>query len=334
MEKPTVDQIRNSGGMAEIGTKEDGAIMKMFNLNGRLIMIKERAIYETMMADDIDPDRTNIGLPPHIQRLLINKGTESEMASRTFLTAKNLFQARFFKNTIDVTRAMFLSLDLLQELAVLEKEINEYLTKEETVSKEFEERRGKPHSYAIPAIGDIESRCKTIFQKADHVEQILMEVITIFYSHEELTKQSHFPKFYGVLKKKYGEQDPFSEFIKSILPFMKVVRSLRNALDHRLDTVKVTDFEIQPDSKIISPTIELNHKEDKLSRESLSVLLPNFLQQMIFVFENTIAFISDKNARTDFMPYIVKVIPETKRENKFVKFCFWSPLGEGGFYHQ
>jgi hypothetical protein len=52
--KRPVDLIRDRGGSADIGTSEDGAIMEMENIAGRLLIIKERSVYELIMADDID----------------------------------------------------------------------------------------------------------------------------------------------------------------------------------------------------------------------------------------------------------------------------------------
>lgn len=91
-EKRPIDRIRDSGGHADIGTLEDGAIIEMKNIGGRLLIIKERAIYEMVMADTIDPERTNINLPTTIHKLIIDKGTESETVSRTLLTAMTLFR--------------------------------------------------------------------------------------------------------------------------------------------------------------------------------------------------------------------------------------------------
>lgn len=328
-----IDIKRDSGGSADIGTEQDGAILEMYNLDGKLIVIKEFALYEFMTADTVDPNRTNITLPNNIQRLLINQGADSELVGRTFLTTKTLLKKELFKD-IDTSKIIKLSLDALVELTVLEKEVGEYLSKEKEVSNEYEERRKKPSSYAIPSISDVETRCKTIFQKADHIEQILMEIITFFYPNEGLTKQSHFPKFQEILKKKYGEADSFYLFIDKSVYFIKVVRELRNSLDHRLKFVSVKDFELQVDTNIISPTIELEFKEIKLERVSLSEFLPLVLKNSIYIFEHTIGHLCSTNAKSDFMPYVIKEIPENIRRYKHVKYSFWSPLGETGYFHQ
>jgi hypothetical protein len=332
-ERRPIDIKRDSGGSADIGTEQDGAILEMYNLDGKLIVIKEFALYEFMTADTVDPDRTNISLPNNIQRLLINQGAESELVGRTFLTTKTLVKKELFKG-IDTSKIIKLSLDALVELTVLEKEVDEYLEKEKEVSHAYEERRKELASYAIPSINDVETRCKTIFQKADHVEQILMEIITLFYPNEGLTKQSHFPKFQDILKKKYGEADPFFLFLDKSIYFIKVVRELRNSLDHRLKFVKVKDFELQTDSNIISPTIELEFKEVKLEKVSLSEFLPLVLKNSIYIFENTIGHLSATNAKSDLMPYVIKEIPENDRRYKHVRYSFWSPLGDTGYFHQ
>lgn len=333
--KSPIDRIRDSGGSMEIGTIEDGAILDMININDkRLIIIKERSIYEYLRADDIDPDRTNINLPSQMQKLIIAKGPDSEIVGKTILTAKTLFKPVFFDVKIDIERLLNLSIDFLIELSVLEKEINNYLQRESKLIKEYEQKIQENISYVIPSIGEVETICKTIFQKTDHLEQILMEIITVFYPNLGLTKQSHFPKLHTTLKSKYGEENSFVRFIDDITEFMMMIRNLRNGLDHRLDTVKVQDFEIQADSTILTPSIELNHKKSKLKREALSSVLPIVFQNCIHIFETTLAHLSNQNLKPSILAHEVKEIPLEKRKYKHVQYCFWSPIGENGYFNQ
>jgi len=333
-EKRPIDRIRDSGGHDDIGSEEDGAIVEMENIGGRLLIIKERSIYEVIMADTIDPERTNINLPPTIQKLIIDKGTESETVSRTLLTAMTLFRPEYILNSVDCSKLIGLTIDMLSEISILEKEINEYQNAENEASNEYEERKNQKVSYKLPSIVNLESSCKTIFQKADHIEQILMDIITNFYPNQGLRKQSHFPKFHEILKSKYGETDPFAEFIGKTLYFMRVVRELRNGFDHRLDNTKVTDFELQTDGNILTPTIELKHKEIKLERTSLSDFLKITITNILDITELTFAYLAGKNVRIGGMPYQVRQIPDDKRRNKFVKYSFWTPIGNEGFYNQ
>lgn len=334
-ENREIDKIRDSGGQFEIGSQEDGAIDEMFEVDGRLIIVKEKSIYEYFRADVIDPERTNISLPNNIQRKVIDQGSDSELIGRTILTAKTLFQAEFFDENVEIEKALSLSFEILQEMTTLENKIQEYIEEEEKLSEEYRTKVKKAIDYSIPSIGNVETRCKTIFQKADHIEQTLMETITIFYPDADLNNQSHFPKFFEILEDKYGEDDPFVIYISSILDFMKLVRNLRNALDHRLNFVTVSDFELQPDSDVLTPTIELvNYRGSKLGKIALSELLPIVFNNLILVFENTIAFLSDKNLKPSIMAQCVMQIPEKKRKYKNVRYSFWSPLGEDGYFNQ
>jgi len=333
-DKRPIDKKRESGGYIDVGTKEDGAIVEMKNIGGRLIIIKERSIYEMVMADTVDPERTNIHLPPMIHKLIINKGADSETVSRTFLTAKTLFSPEFISNTINCDELLSLTIDMLSEISIFENEIIDYQEAEKKVIDEYEERRNQKVSYKLPSIISLESRCKTIFQKADHIEQILMEIITRFYPNQGLTKQSHFPKFHEILKEKYGDTDPFTQFINKTLFFMRVVRELRNGFDHRLEIAKVTDFELQTDGNIISPTIELKHKDINLERTSLSEFLKISFANSLDIIELSFAYLAGYNVRTGGLPYQIRIIPEDKRQNKFIKYCFWTPIGKEGFYNQ
>lgn len=333
-EKRLIDKIRESGGCADIGTEEDGAIVGMKNIGDRLLIIKERSIYEMILADKIDPDRININLPPSIHRLIIDKGTESETVSRTFMTAQILFKPEYFSNSIDCDKILSLTIDMLSEISLLEKEIEDYNIKENKAVIEYEKRKKIKVAFKLPSIVNLESSCKTIFQKADHIEQTLMDIITRFYPNQSLTKQSHFPKFHCILISKCGDNDGFVEFIQNNLYFMRVIRELRNGLDHRLKTVNVKDFEIQKDGEILSPTIELNHKEVKLDRISLKEFLKITKNNLISIIETMFAYLAGYNVKTDGIPYQLKEIPEEKRQNKFVKYSFWLPIGEEGFYFQ
>ncbi|CAD5248785.1 MULTISPECIES: hypothetical protein [unclassified Imperialibacter] len=330
--KAEIDKIRDSGGEANIGTEADGAVVETLSLNDKkLIIIKERAIYQLQMADDIDPDRTNINLPRMIQKLYIEQGTESELVCRTFLTAKRLLKEGCINDDVDVSKILELSLELLHELIALQTEIDNYQKKEKEVSEDYYNQQG---SFKIPSIGDVTTRCKTIFQKADHIEQFMIETITVFYPNQKITKQAHFPRFHEIANKLYGPNDPLVLFVKGTLHFMLINRQLRNGLDHRLETVTVHDFQIQPDSSITSPSIQLNHKDVKLQRQSLSLFLPNIFQDFVMIYENMMAYLTDKHIKPGPLNFRVNVVPEDKRRNKSIQFSLWSPIGKDGFFDQ
>ena len=115
---------------------------------------------------------------------------------------------------------------------------------------------------------------------------------------------------------------------------MRILRLIRNGLDHQLDSVIVKNFELQPDSPVLSPTIELNHKDGKMERVSLSVFLPSMFKQLVSIIEGLTIFLAAKNViPMGEMKLGVKQVPKSQRRNSFVRYSFWSQLG-GEFYHQ
>ena len=331
--KRPIDSMRNRGGHAEIGTSEDGAIMSMENIGGRLIIIKERSVYEVLMADDIDPNRDNPNVPPSSQKLIIDLGTESEMFSRTFLTAQSLFKSAHLLPAIDIPSALWLTMELAQEIHVLDMETEEYIAAETKAAAEYEDRKNKRLDHAVPSIPDIKTRCKTIFQKADQAYQAQLALIRMFYP--EFSLQSYYSQFTDFVDSKYGAQDPFTKFMRETLPFILLVRHIRNCLDHRRTETDIKDFELQPDLSIISPTIEVNYLESKLPRVSLTQFLPSVSENLVAIFENIVAFLASKNLKGNrILPGEIRVIPEARRRNKYIKFAYWSPIGEGGYYEQ
>ena len=63
MDKKKIDKIRESGGMAYVGKKEDGGVVDMITIGDRLIAIKENSVYEMISADKVDPERTTETIP-------------------------------------------------------------------------------------------------------------------------------------------------------------------------------------------------------------------------------------------------------------------------------
>jgi hypothetical protein len=49
-DKREIDLKRDRGGSVDIGTEDDGAILEMYNLGGRMLFIKEKSIYEGLLT--------------------------------------------------------------------------------------------------------------------------------------------------------------------------------------------------------------------------------------------------------------------------------------------
>lgn len=332
-EKRPIDIKRERAGGANIGTKEDGVITDMFKLGNKLIIIKEKSVYEFNFADDIDPERKHPDLPTNTQKQILDIGAESTMFCRIFLTAKNLFKSEFLSSDVNAENALKLTLEAVQEFKVLEDEINEYLALEKSAIEEYEERKNKHLSHAVPSVPNLRTMCKTIFQKVDHISQIQMDLIRMFFP--DFSEKKYYSRFPEFIEEKYGVEDTFTQFTRDILKMIELTRNIRNCLDHRRDEITIQDFELQLSSDIFTPTIEMNYNGSELERISLATFLENVMCNLIQTFENIMPYLCSKKTRDDrIMPVEVSLIPEERRRNINTKFAYWSPLGDGGYFHQ
>jgi len=331
-EKELIGKIRNSAFTTNVDDKA-GAPKDTFKIGERVIAVYENSIYELVFADSIDPERNISDLPPMFPKLIFEKGANSEIVSKVLLTAKTIFQQHYFEDYINCDKILKLTLEILNELFILYDEIDKYNLKRKKEIEVCIEREKQEGTFHFPSIAKLESICKTIYQKADHIEQILMDIIRCFYPND-LSKQSHFPQFYRTIVSKHSKTSVFAKFIHKSLWFMNVIRYLRNGLDHRLDYVKVENFAVEDCGNFACPTISLNHRRAKLDRIALVEFFKVTKVNLVDIVEITFANLASCNVRKDKMPWGLKFIPEKNRKNKFVRYSFWLPLGEEGIYLQ
>jgi len=326
----SIQSRRNGGGRADIGTKEDGAIEEMININERLITIKEKSIYEFVLADTLDPERKRPNLPPNMHTKLLDRGSNDELVARTFLTAKTVFNHKHFPDSINANKALLDVLDVVKELAAMETEIAAYKVEHDKACKSYDERKDS-RGFMLPAIPDMLTRCKTIFQKADQACQYLMVVVRVFYP--EVGLKQYYTDFEEMITGKYGQNDPFAKFLSQVVPYLMEIRRARNCFDHRKVELKLTGFELQDDNSVLSPTIEMNDAGSLISRQDLRTYLSDAIEGLVNVTELMIPYLASKHVQPmGLIPVEVRQVPEDQRRHKMVQFALWMPIGEEGIY--
>lgn len=327
MNKRPFDKKRDGAGSFMLqAADDDTGISEMFSLNEGLLLLTGKGIYEVKVADQIDPDRTNPKLPQNVQRQILTLGTESELVGRTLLTAKTLFADKFLPKSFDTKKAMSLSFDVLKDLVAMDTETSEFLATEKKEIEKMDSRPRNPGSFTLPAITNVEARCKTFFQKADHIEQAAWDIVRLFYP--TIQTKCHFGKLLELAQKEYGADDGFTKFLQDALPFLLMVRNARDCLDHRnAKGANITNFVLLPDGHIIRPAIEIDFRDTKQSKAELGEFLPAVVKSMVNVFDTLLAFLCSKNPGNILgWPIQVGFVPEDKRRNKFVRYSFGMPL--------
>lgn len=264
----------------------------MFELADGLLIISEKCTYRIQLADQIDPDRINPSLPHNFQQKLFDHGVHSELLCRTLLQAKAMFRKEF--QTVDVKRAMQLSLEALGNLIAMD-EISKRFAAAEKVAMDKVRGGGTGASMTVPAVGNVRAECKSFSQKADHFASALMDIVRVFY--QDMVKK-HWDDFRVLATAQYGEADEFSKLLVQAAPFFKLIRVARDCLEHtNLEGVKTADFAPQPDGTIAPPTIEVDFRKSVLPRSSISSFMHEVTCAMLIYFEMIVVHMCSKSVQ-------------------------------------
>ena len=323
MTKSPIDIKRDSGGMVNIGTPEDGAVGKMVEIDGSLYIIKEKSIYALQTADQIDPDRTNIALPNVIPRPVLTEGFDCELVGKTLLTAATLFnKGKFLPTTFEHGRALSLSFEVLKNMIAMRTEAEEF----EAAQRKACERTasassaGSPH---FPSMGDVTNPCRAFMQQAFHAQGSLLAIVRLFYCDIE---KAPWDILFERVKGHYGESDDFTQFLVHAVPFLKGVMNIRDCLDHKnIKGVTIKDFAMQLNGKISVPTIEVDFRGTRQPPVTISEFMTYVLTNLMIAFELMIVYLCGKHYEAPApFPIHIGMPSENRRHWKHVRFYYGS----------
>ncbi|PJD90492.1 MAG: hypothetical protein CK426_00365 [Legionella sp.] len=319
---------RDSGGGFQINNPDDiTPIRAMFPLNNMLLMITDKCTYKMRLADQIDPERQNPTLPPNVQQKVFDHGIESELLCRTLLQANVMFRKEFL--SIEIDKAKQSSFDALGDLIAMHEATQTFKVTEKTAIEKMHLLEKKDRSLTIPAVGNVQSHCKNFSQKADHFAKSLMDVVRLFYSD---MKKKNWEDLQQLVKSQYGEEDPFYNVLKIVIPILKLVRETRNCLDKaNLNGVQVRDFELEKDGSISVPTIMVNFRGCIQERCSISSFMENITLTLLDAFEMIIVHMSSKCMKPlAGFPMTIGFLPENY-ESWYVRFAYGTYNKDGHF---
>ena len=201
----------------------------MGEINGALHMIGGSAIYRVQLADEIDPERTNIAIPNTHQKVP-PYGTEFPYVRQTLMTARRLFRDNVLGPAFGYKTGINLSFEALQDLAAMHDIRRDVGARFDKIAEDLENLSVDRRSMTLPSMGDVRGETKAFLQKADHVAVALFNIAKLFYGDE--IGPRWFASLHKLASEKYGDNDGFTKFLKAALPFLQFVRNARNAVEH------------------------------------------------------------------------------------------------------
>lgn len=320
--KRSIDCLRDGGGSLEVKTPDDdSAITGIITFGDRVLTVKAKGIYEIKLADQIDPERKNIQIPNTVQRVL-PYGSNETWVGATLLTGNDLLKKEVLDEQIDVDRAMSLVVDVAQNIASAKELLKAFSDSQRSELENYDLKINKHRSVILPSVNGITNRCNEFLQKSDHALNCLFKIVKIFYPNvgkggwdglkEEVDNESQ-------------KIDNFSVVLENMLPFLQFVRNARNCVEHPREKHKIvtTDFSINPDNHLVSPTIEIIHPKTSEPAVPIVELMNHVTNSLVEIVELMLAFLCNRRIRpiTRF-PVQVHAFPETQRRTKNVKYGY------------
>jgi hypothetical protein len=295
MANRSIDKVRNSGGTMTL-PPDTGGITGMGEINGSLHMLGENSIYRVQLADEIDPQRTNIAIPNTHQKVL-SYGTEFPYVRQTLVTARRLFSNNALGATFDYKTGINTSFEALQDLAAMHDIRTALNDRLDTSAEDVKNLAVQQRSMTVPSMGDVRGETKAFLQKADHVAVALFNIVKLFYCDE--IGKGMFGGLHDLICKNFGDDDPFPQFLKAALPFLKFVRNARNAVEHpdQTKSVKVADIALLPSGELNPPTVEVIHAETPQPPVPLLALMEHIADQLATAFEVMLAQLCNANVQ-------------------------------------
>jgi len=309
---------RSQGGRLEIGSEKEDGTSAMVKVDDKLVCITRKNIREILMADDIDPERSNPKINHNIQNVL-PYGSDNEFVGRTFQQASFLFEEHLLKSDVDSNKGLSISLSFLKEITSLHTIKSEYVNEEKKINSSVN-RKG-----FVPTYPNLEQKVKGFILNTDHAIKSIIELVQLFYP--DIKNKGWDNNLYEKIEVEIGEQDEFTKFISNFKDFTGMIRKIRNAIEHKDENnvLTIKNYKLTSENIVELPSISFKCKDYNLPETRVSTFMNLVVSNLLTIFESLMAHLCNLHAQ-EFAgdKRIVVFIPEDKRQEseRFVNFKY------------
>ena len=322
-----IDRLRDGAGSLTISTPDDDTpIREMISTDERLLIVKDKAIYELALADQIDLERTNPAIPNTIQKILSFGATDSWVGA-VILTSREFFLNSCFDSNIG-RKAFNLTLDIAQDIAGAKQILQDYSRRESESISSADLKIRQDRSFILPAAGNVETTCNEYLQRVEHAFRELFKLAQLFYPDVNAG-------MWDGLKAKIdsGPQDidNFSMFLENSIELPKLIKNARNCVEHpRPDQrIIVNDFRIDQSNNLVPPTIEVVHSKTPMGTTLVKGFFESSFEALVQIAELMIVFLSSRHVGKigGFQVFVMELTQE-QRKTPHVRYGFGLPMGD------
>lgn len=238
------------------------------------------------------------------------------------LTAHELLKSTYLPKKIDCDKALALMLDIAQDIAGTYELVEKYLEAQEVAIRNLDPKIRKDRSVMVPAIGNVEVRCKEFLQKSDHALRNLFKVVKLFYTD---VGNGGWESLKTKIENGRQDIDNFSQFLDNALPLLQLVRNTRNCVEHpRQDQrIEVVDFSIDAANNLLPPMIEIVHPKTPGDKMPVADFIVQISKNIVGVVELMMVFLCARHVQSaSGFPVQVVEIPLDRRRSSNVRYGY------------
>jgi hypothetical protein len=179
---------------------------------------------------------------------------------------------------------------------------------------EFKQMDAQDRSVRLPALGNSEERCHAYAQKVDHAVDTLKVIARMFYPKELSSKW--IDSLISLASQRYGEEEPFTRFLKDVRGTLLFMRDMRNLIEHPQETsyVKIHDFRLLPSMELVAPNVDIVRSGEAQASGALTAMMVQITEELISIGELFIVLLCAANAKTYAgFPLVVAKLPAGRR---------------------
>ncbi len=236
----------------EIGAGDGDRVLEMITVGEACYAIRGTDIYTMILADQIDPHRTNIQVP-NAQQKVCDYGATDQIVGATLLTAKRLIQPVYQKD-LNHAQAMQLVFNCTQELIGLRSIAEKLNTEINDALNRLDTNRAK---FVVPHTSNLVSDLRTYFEKTKQLFNQWFEIIKIFFP---AVPDGLPTKLLEHLDTVFPGEHPFKAYLGCSLDDFKYLSNGRNAVVHPksgVQELQVFDYTLKPDHTLLKPVFGL-----------------------------------------------------------------------------
>ena len=310
-----IDRIREAAGSATIPPGH-GNIVSMKTIDHRIYFLAERGLTSGVMADSIDPERTNLDIPFIVQRVEIAYGVEHPFMQKTVCVAFELIDPTYLPSHVDNEQCLTLAVGIATSLASVMDVVGElHMHQSETREKG---KAGQLTQGYVPRTTNLKGKVHQCIAALRDIE-IAIKKTTIQFYPKDAPNDSWDKKFKADILAEYGKQDGFGDYIYFLWLCMDNVGDHRNAMIHPDDTksILIYDYELDATGAFVAPTIEIKHPLSPVARHDISQFLEVQAANISNVYESLLGYMCDLNVRplNKMLESRVTTLPHEERRN-------------------